>query len=246
MPRSISKVALARARAVTIRSFVAIICMGIGVLVTAQWRSVPTRVTNPVAPYLSLKETKDSLDLEQKSLKKEIQDLQSSLNKAQQDTQDITLTKAEIADLRLNKAQAGLTKLNGFGLIVTLDDSKISVASEDAIVHAADIRDILNLLWSSGAEGITINGQRVVINTAVDCIVNTVLVNDTRLSTPFVIEAVGNQSNMYEKITNQDLLTNLHQRQKNQGITFEIKKNNDLTLPIYDGGFETKKGGSVN
>jgi uncharacterized protein YlxW (UPF0749 family) len=227
------------AKVVATRSFIALLSVAIGVLITAQWRSIPERVTNPIAPYSSLKETKDALYSEQDQLKDEIKNLQLSIEKAQDQSQDITLTKKELSDLNSKKSQAGLTKLNGGGVIITLDDSKAGPTKEDLIVHAADIRDVVNLLWGSGAEGISINGQRVVINTAIDCIVNTILVNDIRLSTPFKIEAIGNQRLMYDRISDPQILINLHQR-KAQGLVFTINNNNDITLPVFDGSFETK------
>lgn len=241
MPR-ISKLNLSKiknARVVAVRSFIALLSVAIGVLITAQWRSIPDRVTNPIAPYSSLKETKDALYSEQDQLKEEIKKLQLSIEKAQGQSEDITLTKKELSDLSAKKSEAGLTKLNGPGIIITLDDSKSGPPSEDSIVHAADIRDMINLLWGSGAEGISINGQRVVINTAIDCIVNTILVNDIRLSTPFKIEAIGNQSLMYDMISNPRILSNLHQR-KSSGLVFNLQKNNDITLPVFDGSFQTK------
>jgi len=227
------------AKVVATRSFIALLSVAIGVLITAQWRSIPERVTNPIAPYSSLKETKDALYSEQDQLKEEIKNLQLSIEKAQDQSQDITLTKKELSDLNSKKSRAGLTKLNGEGVIITLDDSKAGPTKEDLIVHAADIRDVVNLLWGSGAEGISINGQRVVINTAIDCIVNTILVNDIRLSTPFKIEAIGNQRLMYDRISDPQILINLHQR-KAQGLVFAINNNNDITLPVFDGSFETK------
>lgn len=239
--RRISKLnlkSIKNGKVIGIRSFVALLSIGLGILISAQWKSIPTRVTDPIAPYTSLKDTKESLVEEQLALKEEIKKLQLNIGKAQNSAEDITLTKSELKDLNMQKAQAGLTKLNGEGIIVTLDDSKSS-SSEDSIVHAADIRDVVNLLWASGAEGIAINDHRVVINTAIDCIVNTILVNDIRLSIPFRIEAIGNQELMYQNLNNRNIISNLHQR-KSTGLIFRTEKNDDITLPIFDGSFNTK------
>jgi len=241
--RRISKkfnlIKIKNAKTIAVRSFIALLSVAIGVLITAQWRSIPTRVTNPVAPYSSLKDTKESLYEEQAQLKEEIKSLQASIEKTQDQSKDTTLTKKELSDLNDKKSSAGLTKLNGPGIIIILDDSKTGLTTEDSIIHAADIRDVIDLLWRSGAEGVSVNGQRVVINTAVDCIVNTILVNDIRLTTPFRIEVIGNQALMYERISDRSMLINIHQR-KSSGLIFEIEKNNDITLPVFDGSFETK------
>jgi uncharacterized protein YlxW (UPF0749 family) len=220
------------------RSLIAIALIAVGILIMAQVRSIPERLSNPVASYSSLKETKQDLYNEQNELKKEIQDLQKNIDEEQNSIETSVLSKDQKEALNYKKAQAGLTKLNGKGIIIDLADST-SDSSEDSIVHAADIRDIVNLLWSSGAEGVSINDHRIVLNTAIDCIVNTILINSSRISNPFKIEAVGNQSLMYEKIINRDYLKDLWKRSSNNGIKFNIRKNNDITLPVFDGAYDT-------
>jgi len=230
-------------KVIAIRSLIAILSICFGILISAQFRSLPNRkVLNPVAPYISLKETKEELYKEQSQLKEEIKSLQKSIEQAQDDSESTILTKEELNSLNRKKAQAGITRLNGQGVIITIDDSKISSPTDDSIVHAADLRDLMNLLWVSGAEGISINGQRVVLGTAIDCIVNTILVNNVRLSVPFRIEAIGDQNKMYQKLSDRSLLSNIYDRKKNQGLIYEFTTNSDITLPIYDGYFETSGG----
>lgn len=241
MPK-ISKEKLRKAQVVATRSILAMLFVVFGILITAQWRSIPDRVTNPILPYASLKETKDSLYAEQADLKNEIFNLRTEIAETQKASEDITLSKSELASLRMKKAQAGLLKLNGQGVIITLGDSFSSPATDDSIIHAADLRDTVNLLWGSGAEAITINGQRVVLNTAIDCIVNTILVNDTKISAPFRIEAIGNQENMYQNLTNENFLADLHQRKISFGVKFDVSKNDDITCEAYNGSFESKTG----
>ena len=47
-----------------------------------------------------------------------------------------------------------------------------------------------------------------------------------------------------EKITNQDILSDIYKRKRSAGIKFEISKNNDITVPTFDGSFEVKSGES--
>jgi uncharacterized protein YlxW (UPF0749 family) len=221
------------------RSLIAIVCISFGMLVSAQLRSIPDRVTNPIAPYSSLKETREDLYLEQADLKSEIKSLQASIHDAQIQNENSVLTKDEIRLLYIKKAQAGLQRLNGPGVIVKLDDSHISQASDESIIHAADLRDIVNLLWFSGAEGVAINNQRIVSSTAIDCIVNTILINNVRISTPFQIEAIGDQNYLRDGLMTSQTLSSLYQRKNDSGIVFDFIKNDDLTLPVFDGSFDT-------
>lgn len=228
------------------RCFVTILFVAFGIIISAQWRTLPTRVTNPIAPYASLKETKESLYSEQSNLKNEIKSLQDSISSVQKSSENVTLSKADLSNLEDRKKAAGLTKLNGPGIIIKLNDSDSSLTSDESIVHAADLRDVINLLWGSGAEAISLNNQRVVENTAIDCIVNTVLVNNTKLSTPFQIEAIGDQKQMYEQVNNQNLLSDLYRRKKDFKLIFDVSSNNDITVPAFDGSFSTKTGNSPN
>ncbi len=229
-----------RAKVATIRCLTAVLAIFFGILFSAQWRSLPTRVVNPIAPYASLKESREALYTEQNQLKDEIKSLQQEIEKIQKEGGSVNLSKEELARLEQKKSAAGLTKLTGPGLIVTYDDSKSEVANEDSIVHAADLRDTVNLLWSSGAEAIAINNQRIVINTAIDCIVNTILINDVKISNPFKIEAIGDQALMYGRTSDPTLLDQIHSRKISQGLVFEIEKNDNITVPVFDGSFEIK------
>lgn len=223
-----------KTKAVMNRSLFALVGIILGMMIILQSKVLPTRVTNSITPYMSLKDTKELLYSEQTSLKGEASDLQNKIT-AMNNGNSGALSSSDASLLNMKRAQAGLTKLNGAGVIITFDDSKRGLTSEDSIVHAADLRDIINLLWGSTAEGIAMNGERIVTSTSVDCIVNTVLVNDTRISNPFSIEAIGDMSTMYERLNDPNILSDIHTRVTNNGIIFRIEKNSNITMPAFSG-----------
>jgi uncharacterized protein YlxW (UPF0749 family) len=229
-----------KAKKISLQSFLIILGIGFGVLVSAQFRSLPARVINPATPYISLKDTKEELYSEQSNLKDTIKSLQSEIEKSQQEAKNISLSEDELKQLQAKKAQAGLTKLSGPGVIVNLDDSKTNIANEDSIIHAADLRDTVNILWSYGAEAISINDQRVVLNTAIDCIVNTILINNERIAAPYHISAIGPKDIMSNAVANQ--LQGLEKRKTIYALNFDIIKSNSIIVPAFDGSFSTKVG----
>ncbi|MEI6498888.1 MAG: DUF881 domain-containing protein [bacterium] len=231
---------LKHARSITILSLVAIICVIFGIMIAAQIRSIPDRITNPIVPYTSLKDTKESLYAEQKQLNNEIKSLQESIQAAQSQSDSTAISRNDLDTLQLAKARAGLTEVSGQGVIVTISDNNVGNISDSSIVHAADLRDIINLLWSSGAEAIAINDQRIVINTAIDCIVNTILINDIRLSTPFTIKAIGNSEILYDRLTNKSILKDIYTRKQKDGLIFDVEPKNSLNLSLFDGSFKFK------
>lgn len=92
---------------------------------------------------------------------------------------------------------AGLTPVEGPGLVVVLSDSpkRSKQGSQaqpgDYIVHDRDIQNAVNELWAAGAEAISVNGQRLVTGSFVRCVGPAILVNRMQIVPPFVIRAIG-------------------------------------------------------
>ena len=98
------------------------------------------------------------------------------------------------------RALVGLTPLEGPGLIVELNDStRAPRAGEDpnkTILHYSDIAAIVAELWAAGAEGIAVNGERIVSSTGINCVGTTILCNTKRVAPPYVITAIGDPARM--------------------------------------------------
>ena len=131
-------------------------------------------------------------------LQRRVAQLQSDnaqlVKSAPSDTERLKLLSTDLA-----KAQflAGLTDVKGPGIIVTLNDSqKPSVAMPPGfappnIIHDTDIGSVVNELKASGAEAISVNGQRIAAVSPIRCVGPTIMVNFTPQAPPFVIKAIG-------------------------------------------------------
>ncbi|OAJ73788.1 hypothetical protein AYJ08_12500 [Brevibacillus sp. SKDU10] len=88
---------------------------------------------------------------------------------------------------------AGTVPATGAGVMVTLRDnpSPISTNVVQNIVHEQDIWRVVNELFVAGAEGISVNDQRLVTSSSIRCVGPTVIVNGVKSAAPFVIKAVG-------------------------------------------------------
>lgn len=230
-----------KTKAIIARSLMAVMGIILGIFIVAQIKTLPTRnVVSPVRPIASLKETREILYSEQSSLKSEIESLQAKLDD-QRIENNKSLSANELQILKYKKAQAGFTRLSGQGVAITLDDSKSGPTANESIVHAADLRDIINLLWGSTAEAISINDERIVSSTAIDCIVNTILINNTRISNPFVIKAIGDKTVMAQRLNDKSILTDLHNR-KSTGLIFKIEHSSQVIVPAFSGVSNTMSG----
>lgn len=212
------------------------LCVAGGLLISAQWQTQPTRIVNPVEPYTSLTDTRDALQDEQTKLKAAIDQTSASIETRTKKLVDTKQVDAGLAQSTADAAlTAGLTNVHGRGLIITLDDSKSGDATDQAIAHAADLRDLVSLLRAGGAEAISINDERLITTSAIDCIVNTILVNQSRLSNPFVVRAIGDAEALQKLVDDPKILMNLHQRIINQGVIFTVQPASVVDIPAYHG-----------
>jgi uncharacterized protein YlxW (UPF0749 family) len=132
---------------------------------------------------------------------------------------------------------AGLVPVTGAGLEVTLVDSKLAAPPSggnvnDLVIHSQDVQAVVNALWRSGAEAIAINGQRLVSTSAVLCVGNTLLLNGTVHSPPYVVDAVGAAKDRFDS---DRLVRRLRQDSTTFGLGFTVERKTKLELPAYRG-----------
>ena len=154
--------------------------------------------------------------------------------KASENTEGSTEKEEE---LKKNNILIGLTDVSGEGVIVTLkDNTNVSLDStildpSMVIVHFGDILGIVNELKNAGAEAISINDQRVVSTTSITCEGNVINVNGEKISSPFVIKAIGSSIYMHSALTRPGgTIENL-----NQYIQASAKQSNNITIKKYTG-----------
>lgn len=217
------------------------LAFAIGILFTAQWKTPTARISNPVISYVALKDTANDLTNKQLDYKSQISQLQKDNKSLQERLKTYTgSSKQEVEELQQLKIAVGLVEVRDKGVIITLNDSEKQEANTNSIAHAADMRDLMNMLWLNGATAISINGQRITGSSSIDCIVNTVLINETRTTAPFVISVVGPQGDLYDKLTDKKVLAGIYYRVEKEGLIFKVDKSSDVFIPAYNGSFNIK------
>jgi uncharacterized protein YlxW (UPF0749 family) len=218
----------------------------LGVYLAAQWQSRPRPTAPPEYRREIAAQTIQRLEAEQGELKKRIADLRAALADRQQDTAAGQVDLAHLsAELDEQKVIAGTVPVRGPGVRVVLDDSSVKTIppKEDPalyIVHEYQLRDVVNVLWSAGAEAISINGERMVSPTSIYCVGSTILVNDTRTSPPYEFLVVGDAAQIEAALTDQVNLKALKSRVKLYGLQFGVQKARDLLVPAFAGGLDVR------
>jgi uncharacterized protein YlxW (UPF0749 family) len=146
-------------------------------------------------------------------------------------------------ELNSLKDQAGLTELNGPGIILILDDNKAGANAakltglenyfpNDYIVHDKNVLYLINELRGV-ASAISINNQRVVPGTDIRCVGTVILVNTTRLAPPYEIKALGDADRLMETVAYSQEYLYL----KSVGFPIKISQGQELTIPSYRGSY---------
>lgn len=149
----------------------------------------------------SLQDYKVSIAAEKESVKKlRLLTAENNLRLAQfqaslYDPQDQSLEETLAKELALAKMAAGAVDVTGPGVIIKLDDGVRPLYSgedpNNVIVHDMDLLSIVNELNLSGAEALSINGQRITSTSELSCSGYSVRVNDIFIARPFIIKAIG-------------------------------------------------------
>jgi uncharacterized protein YlxW (UPF0749 family) len=165
------------------------------------------------------------------SLRKEMLDLQDNI--------ETQTEKNNFDKLESLKKDVGLTEVRGPGLEISLKDSPLASRTggdglDIYLVQASDIRDVINLLFAASADGVSINGQRIIATSPIISVGTTILVNNSHLAPPFTIQAVGDTDIMLQRLLNRELLASLYNKAEKQGIGFDILKKNLIVVPIYN------------
>jgi len=165
----------------------------------------------------------------------ELQDAESKLEDIrQQATKDNNIYVEVEQELKTINNLLGLTELTGEGIVVTVADSdKENINDENLsskIVHNTDIIELINELKNAGAEAISVNGQRIISTTSVNCVGSVITVNGEKINSPFVISAIGNKESL-NSITRPGSYIGLMEE---DGIQVKVEKSSKVTIPEYN------------
>lgn len=185
-------------------------------------------------------------------LKKNNTDQQSTITGLRQDNAKLVRTtstggsEAKVLAEALSRANslAGLTAVQGPGLIVTLNDSKnhvpgaLPAAIMPNLIHDSDINQAVNELKAAGAEAIAVNDQRLVATSPVRCAGPTVYVNNTPQTPPYIIKAIGSAKDLQTALNLQGgVADNLRVLDPSM---IKIQKVAHVMIPAYSGAATPK------
>ena len=137
------------------------------------------------------KERNKELTEEMNDKQQAIRDIEQSLVDSEGNIEGL-VNEAEMLRLLIGDITS-----QGKGIAVSLEDGAYDPSQEnpnDYIVHESHVFKVINELKISGAEAISINGQRLHANSFIRCTGPVITVDGNIFPAPFTIEAVGDPS----------------------------------------------------
>lgn len=200
--------------------------------------TAPTRRIQDLVTLLKQAEDKrHTLESELSRLRKKIIAIEK--NQSSSVVQDPATKDPELQKLY---RMAGLTTVKGPGLVITLEDNKTVNAANDAHadpnsgkLQADDLLKLVNELKAAGATAISINDQRLVVNSEIVAAGPTISVNQTRLTQPVEVKAIGEQDVLLNALK---IRGGILEYLEFFNIKVNIQKQNEVKIPPYKGSLE--------
>ncbi|GGH74531.1 uncharacterized protein YlxW (UPF0749 family) [Pullulanibacillus pueri] len=169
-------------------------------------------------------ETNQSLEKKLENRREQVQSNEQTLANQKKEAHDIQKS------LNNYRMLNGLTKVHGPGIRVSLEDAQYVPEEDDPnnyIVHQQDIQEVIYELYAAGAEGVSLNGQRLSIHSYIECVGPVVKIDGQKHTVPFIVEAIGDPHLLLSSLNMSggtvDLLMN-------RGIKVSTEKKSDITL----------------
>ncbi|HHV74097.1 DUF881 domain-containing protein [Thermoanaerobacterium sp. R66] len=216
---------------------IAFVCVVLGIMISTQFRNVKNSDSLTVQRAEELTSKLNQVQKERDELKKQINDLEAKISNYENSAaKSSTVTKSLKDDLDKYKELAGLSDVEGPGIIVTINDGNTQLqpgADQTAfLVHDEDLLNIVNELRAAGAEAISINDQRLVATSEIRMIGNTIDINSVRFTPPYVVKAIGNPDTLEAALR---LKGGIIDTLSNWGIQVNIKRSDKILVKKYDG-----------
>lgn len=167
----------------------------------------------------------------------ELKELQAEVQEIEKNqVNNEKMTSKLVEELEQLRMVTGTVKVKGPGIVVSLRDSSYIPDQDNPnnyIVHEHHIQKVINELLISGAEAISINGQRISFNSYILCIGPVVEVDGVQYFAPFEIAAIGDVDMMESSI---NLKGNVKDQLVENGIEVSIEKKSEVVMePFFSG-----------
>lgn len=132
--------------------------------------------------------------------------------------------------LELLQMRAGTSPVVGPGVEVVVDDAPNPQSDKNKVLDT-DLQKLVNGLWQSGAEAISINGERLTALSAIRYAGNAITVNETSLNRPYRVRAIGDPAKLPQRFADTTSGQTWLDLEQQFGLRFAMRTRDSLRLP---------------
>lgn len=218
-----------------------IIAMLVGLVLAMQLSNASSSEQGGLVPILKLKDYEVALKqtrIEKEEALDELERVEGRLNAIEKEMADEDeIIKGLVEDTEKYKIIAGITDVQGPGILVTIRDPEITDEyQEDISVITYNyelLLSLVNKLKEAGAEAISINENRIVQTTEISLAGSHININGIATAPPYNIKALGNPDTLHNTITIRGGTVEV--MQKNYDLRVTVTKKADIKVPRYSG-----------
>lgn len=173
----------------------------------------------------------EARDASLQARRERIADLRAE-NKSLEEQALRTSVRGRAMSARLNRlaVQAGSVPVHGPGVQVVVDDAPNATGPQQQVLDR-DLQKLVNALWLSGAEAISINGQRLTSLSAIRHAGSAITVNYRSLLRPYVVTAIGDPDTMPARFVETRPGSEWLNLEATFGLQFEMTTEKSLRVP---------------
>lgn len=124
----------------------------------------------------------------------------------------------------------GKVPVKGQGITVTLSDgmyNPLDTNVNNYLVHEQHVFKVINELYISGANAISINGKRITAQSYIICNGPVIEVDGKQYPAPFVVSAIGQADTMFSAL---NILGGVKDQLVNDNLIISIEKESEITM----------------
>ena len=216
----------------------------IGVMLAIQFRSNQPSVTMQKQDVFQLRQNlQKEMETHQKLLGdiSKYSTLLSEYNASMNEGGRANVIEDELAHIR---KEHGFTEVSGQGIVLTIGENESQELPADRLqspVIDQDLTDLTSLLFANGAKAISINGNRLIVNSSIRTVGEGIQVDTRPINMPYVLHVLGDPQSLEAAVRlpgadRESMEDWFHFLNK----TFILEKKDNLIVPAYRGSVKVR------
>ncbi len=214
-----------------------VLCILLGFLISLQIKNVNGEYL--YVPLETINEYRTTIT----TYEKEIGNLQEIIEERKKRINEYTsiveeggkIKETMIDELEQQRRISGFTDVEGQGIVLVVNDATRDLYEgenpNDVLVHDLDILNLINDLKEAGAEAISVNGQRLLPTSEINCNGHNIRVNGRVYAQPFIIKAIGESKTLEAALIAPESYGNF--LKEFVGLYIEVDTGMNIKIPGY-------------